>query len=155
MLLRRQPIKINSQPGKPLPLGATVTVDGVNFAVFSENASSVILIILEKEGPASATEITLDPQGNRTGDIWHIHLSGLTPPVRYAFRVDGPFDPEKKGHWFQKEKRLLDPYASAVEGSKDWGSILQNILPPAPRSSGLVILTSLLRVATFITPKVC
>ena len=39
-------------PGKPLPLGATVTSDGVNFSVFSRHASSVILEIFRSASDA-------------------------------------------------------------------------------------------------------
>ena len=38
----------------------------------------------------------------------------------YAFQLDGPYD-EKKGLLFKKENVLLDPYARAVTGQRNWG----------------------------------
>lgn len=39
----------------------------------------------------------------------------------YAYRVDGPWDPEK-GLLFDKKNILLDPYAKAVSGQRTWGT---------------------------------
>jgi glycogen operon protein len=113
--------KFNTAPGKPLPLGATITADGVNFSVFSRHATSIILVLFEKDNPEPLAEIVLDPSTNRTGDIWHIHLAGGDSSVRYSYRAEGPFDTKKKGHWFKKEQLLLDPYANAIEGGEIWG----------------------------------
>ncbi len=109
------------KPGKPLPLGPTIMREGVNFSVFSRNATSISLVLFEKANPKPIAEISLDPAMNRTGDIWHIHLVGVDSSLRYAYRAGGPFDPGGTGHWFQKKKILLDPYARAVEGREIWG----------------------------------
>ncbi|NVL89779.1 MAG: glycogen debranching protein GlgX [Desulfobacterales bacterium] len=111
----------NRQPGRPLPLGASITPDGVNFSVFSRNAESVTLVLFEKASPKAIAEIPLDPDINRTGDIWHIHLIGANRSLRYAYRAAGPFDPKGKGHRFNKKNILLDPYARALEGGETWG----------------------------------
>lgn len=89
--------------------------------MFSRNATSITLVLFEKASPKPVAEISLDPTTNRTGDIWHIHLVGADSSLRYAYRADGPFDPKATGHWFQKEKILLDPYARALEGGDLWG----------------------------------
>ena len=96
---------IFAQPGKPMPHGATIVNDGVNFSVFTRNGTSVILDIFqnpEDENPCFS--YTFDPKINRTGDIWHVFLKGLKAGALYLYRVDGPFNPEK-GHRFNKNTR--------------------------------------------------
>jgi glycogen operon protein len=110
-----------TKPGYPLPLGATVAPEGVNFSVFSRHATDVSLVIFEKANPEPVSEIPLDPALNKTGDIWHIFIVGFDPSLRYAYRVGGPYDPEGGGHRFNKDKLLLDPYARALEGGEHWG----------------------------------
>ncbi len=64
-------------------------------------------------------EFVLDPITNRTGDIWHIHLSGVQHGDLYLYRMDGPYQP-KQGHRFNRYKPLLDPYARALSGGFRW-----------------------------------
>lgn len=109
-------------PGVPLPLGATVLPEGVNFAIFSRHAESVSLVLFKTgEGPRLA-ELVLDPVINRTGDIWHILLYKLDTNLRYGFRVHGPSDPSGTGLYFDRERILLDPYAQALTGGTVWGA---------------------------------
>lgn len=107
-------------PGKPLPLGATVTATGINFSVFSRHATAITLVIFKPGTPDPLVEIAMDPQRNRTGDLWHIHLAGADVSCRYGYKADGLFEPDK-GHRFQGNKVLLDPYARAIEGGEVWG----------------------------------
>ena len=109
------------QRGKPLPLGATMTPEGVNFAVFSRNATSLSLVLFSKGQHQAIAEIALDPKINRTGDIWHVLVVGVDASLRYGYRADGPFDPKGAGRWFNKDNILLDPYAQALEGGEAWG----------------------------------
>ncbi len=105
---------ITATPGKPLPLGSSVTETGANFAIFSRNATHVWLMLFDD--PAAQTplyEFGLNPTTNRTGDIWHIHLSGVEHGQLYLYRMAGPYQPEK-GHRFNRHKPLLDPYARAL-----------------------------------------
>lgn len=103
-------------PGKPLPLGATVTSDGVNFSVFSRHASAVILEIFRSASDAEpAVSYTLNRNHNRTGDVWHVLARGLRPGALYLYRVDGPFRPQE-GLRFNVHKYLVDPYAKALSG---------------------------------------
>ena len=94
--------------------GALVMGQGVNFSIFSKNATRVTLEIYEK-----ATDTTplytyeLNPKINKTGSTWHVYLGGVTQGQYYGWRVDGPFDPEN-GHRFNYSKLLLDPYAKSV-----------------------------------------
>jgi len=110
-----------TKPGQPLPLGPTVSPEGVNFSIFSRNATSLSLVLFEKASPKPVAEIPLNPDINRTGDIWHIFIVGLDLSLRYGYRADGPYDPAGEGHWFNKENLLLDPYARALEGGEVWG----------------------------------
>jgi isoamylase len=106
--------------GEPLPFGATVLNNGVNFAVFSRNATSVILLLFTKaEDYKPFAELVLDPVQNKTGDVWHIRIEGIPEGVFYLYRVDGPYKPEE-GHRFNRYKVLLDPFAKALTGSFTW-----------------------------------
>ena len=109
---------IKTDKGSPLPLGATVTSEGVNFALFSRYATSVSLVLFEKENGKPSAEIPLDTQINKTGDIWHVVVPSVTHGARYAYRVTGPAG---NGHRFNDEQLLLDPYARALEGGEVWG----------------------------------
>ena len=106
--------------GRPLPSGAYHRHGGVNFSLFSRNATRVWLELFERpEDAEPAMAIELDPQRNRTGDMWHVWLKGVTYGQLYAFRVEGPYLPEK-GHRFNRRKLLLDPYSAALHGTSRW-----------------------------------
>ncbi|MGH2749262.1 MAG: glycogen debranching protein GlgX [Actinomycetota bacterium] len=101
-------------PGVPYPLGATWDGEGTNFAVFSEHATAVELCLFaEGEGEIRIELTEID------SFVWHCYLPGVAPGQRYGYRVDGPFDPEK-GHRFNRNKLLLDPYAKSIDGDVDW-----------------------------------
>ena len=107
-------------PGKPMPLGASLAGDGVQFAVFSRHATAVSLLLFDRaEDAAPAAELPLDPERHRTGDIWHAHVPGLRAGQCYLYRVDGPYAP-RAGHRFNPNRLLLDPYAKAITGSFTW-----------------------------------
>ncbi|HFQ91027.1 MAG TPA: glycogen-debranching protein, partial [Desulfobulbus sp.] len=100
------------EPGSPLPLGATRTPTGVNFAIFSRHATAVTLVLGNGATPGSEVmEIPLIRQEHRTGDIWHAHLTDLPPGTCYGYRVAGPHDPRGSGHFYDDRLVLLDPYA--------------------------------------------
>lgn len=120
---------LTAAPGSALPFGATPVRSGINFSVFSRNAASVILdIFAAQDDSAPIFSYALDPATNRTGDMWHVCIQGLKPGALYLYRVDGPFEP-KKGHRFDRNQYLLDPYAKAVTDT----SIFAN-LPPGYRT---------------------
>jgi glycogen operon protein len=106
--------------GSPMPLGAHESNDGVNFAIFSHYASRVRLEFFNyPEDAAPARAIDLDSVRNRTGDIWHIWVKGIVSGQLYAYRVDGPYEPNK-GHRFNFKKLLLDPFATAISQPPLW-----------------------------------
>ena len=102
-------------PGKPTPLGATYDGKGVNFAIYSENATEVELCLFTEQDH----EIRL-PLKEVHNQIWHGYLPGLQPGQRYNYRVHGDFLP-KQGHRFNRKKLLLDPYAEAITGDIGYG----------------------------------
>ena len=105
---------IKIYPGKPVPLGTVVVDSGVQFSVFSRHGNSVGLLFFDSdEDKNPGKEIILDPEKNRTGDIWHVFIYGAEPGDLYMYTVDGPLEPEA-GHRFDKSIFLLDPYAKAV-----------------------------------------
>jgi isoamylase len=101
-------------PGKPYPLGATPSSKGTNFAIYSENATSVRVCLFDDDGK----QIDCVELKEQTAFVWHGFLSGIMPGQRYGYRVDGPWDPEH-GLRFNPSKLLLDPYAKAISGQVD------------------------------------
>jgi isoamylase len=96
--------------GRRFPLGATVFGEGVNFSVFSRQASRVELLLFDDAAAARSTRvIDLDARQHRTYHYWHVFVPGVGPGQVYAFRASGPFVPEH-GLRFDPDKVLLDPY---------------------------------------------
>jgi isoamylase len=104
------------EAGRPYPLGATHDGSGVNFALFSANATSVELCLFADKGKREAERIVLP---EFTDEIWHGYVPGLKPGQLYGYRVHGPYAPEA-GHRFNRHKLLLDPYAKALQGRIGW-----------------------------------
>jgi glycogen operon protein len=99
------------EPGRTHPLGATPDAGGVNFALFSEFATEVELLIFdEHDCPEPVQVIRLSPETNKTFHIWHVYVRGLSHGAHYAYRVNGPQNIHE-GHRFDAEKVLVDPYA--------------------------------------------
>ena len=110
----------NVREGSPLPLGTEEKGGGVNFAIFSRYASRVRLEFFDHpEDAASSRAIDLDSTHNRTGDVWHVWVKGIGSGQLYAYRVDGPYEPNN-GHRFNFKKLLLDPFASAISQLPSW-----------------------------------
>ena len=100
--------------GRSSPLGATVVPCGVNFSVFSRNASRIELLLFDRVDDAlPASVIGMEAATNRTLDYWHILVPGLRPGQLYGFRAQGPFEPQI-GMRFDPGKVLLDPYGRGV-----------------------------------------
>ncbi len=100
--------------GRVAPLGATVSHDGVNFSIFSREATAVELLLFDQEDDAKPTRsITIDPATNRTYHYWHVFVPGVGAGQIYAYRIQGPLDPAN-GLRFDPTKILLDPYGRGV-----------------------------------------
>ncbi len=103
-------------PGKAFPMGASFDGEGVNFAVFSANAEAIDLCLFSEDGRKELSRLRFR---ERDGDVWHMHVRGLTPGTRYGFRAQGPYQPEQ-GHRFNPNKLLIDPYAKKLDGRLRW-----------------------------------
>ncbi len=104
-------------PGSPYPLGATWDGLGVNFALFSENATKVELCLFNHENDTQETCRIVLPE--YTNHVWHAYLPNIQPGQLYGYRVYGPYAPER-GHRFNPNKIMLDPYAKAIVRYADW-----------------------------------
>jgi glycogen operon protein len=104
-------------PGQPDPLGATWNGAGVNFALFSEHATQVELCLFDS--PAASSESRRIRLPENTNQVWHGYFPDLRPGQLYGYRVHGPYEP-KRGHRFNANKVVLDPYALAIGRDVRW-----------------------------------
>ena len=113
-----QPSRIRE--GRPTPLGATWNGVGVNFAVFSANATKIELCLFDQLGETELERIELPEY---TNEVFHGFLPDARPGQIYGFRAHGPYEPAS-GHRFNPNKLLLDPYAKSMVGHLDWNPAL-------------------------------
>jgi glycogen operon protein len=135
------PDRIDNQPthqygqyqlraGKPYPFGASIVRNGVNFAIFSRHAVSCTLVLFRHGEPTPMAEIPF-PKEFMVGDVFTMTVFGLDSSERdfeYGFRMEGLFAPHR-GHWFNPDHILLDPYAKAIGGRDVWGEYVESIYP--------------------------
>ena len=107
--------------GHPFPLGTTFMTGGINFAVFSKNATDVTLVLFDSGGVNPIAEFPFDSRYNRTGDIWHALIKGLPANIEYGYRVNRKQNDNKNIHRFDSSKILIDPYAKALTSGNNWG----------------------------------
>ncbi|BAW97665.1 isoamylase [[Synechococcus] sp. NIES-970] len=106
--------------GKPFPFGATLVPGGINFSIYSSYATSCILVLFEKHAKEPLIEIPF-PTEFRIGNVYCMIVFDLDyENLEYGYRMDGPND-FKEGHWFDKSKILMDPYARSIGGRDVWG----------------------------------
>ena len=115
--------------GAPYPLGATWDGQGVNFALFSEQADAVELCLFDHPDAADQSEII--ELTERTNQVWHCYLPGVGPGQLYGYRVRGPYEPEQ-GLRFNAAKVVLDTYAKAVTGPVRWDDTPYGYAPGSP-----------------------
>src|SRR3954451_8661495 len=108
-------------PGRPYPLGATWDGAGVNFALFTEHATKVELCLFDK--PDATQESQRLEVREYTDQVWHLYLPDLLPGQLYGYRIHGPYEPAK-GHRFNPNKVVLDPYAKAIGRDLRWDDSL-------------------------------
>jgi glycogen operon protein len=108
-------------PGEPYPLGATWNGAGFNFALFSEHAKKVELCLFDSPDSKRETQRVTLPEC--TDQVWHVFLPDLLPGQLYGYRVHGLYDPAK-GHRFNANKVLLDPYVKAIGRELKWADEL-------------------------------
>jgi isoamylase len=122
---------MDTWPGKPTPMGATLDAQGTNFAVYSASATagSISLCLYSEDG----TE-TREPLTARTGDTWHVYIPGIVAGQRYGYRVDGPWNP-RAGLWGNEAKLLDDPWSLAFDGVWDGDSAAITHAPGDPTTA--------------------
>ncbi len=104
----------------PFPLGATLKEKGVNFAIFSENATGVDLHLFDHANDDEPSAVI--PLYN-TFNVWHVFVPGATAGQLYGYKVHGAYEPEN-GHRFNGNKLLIDPWAKALSGTIEWDDSL-------------------------------
>ena len=111
---------LNVRAGRVNPFGATLVPGGVNFSIFSRNATSCTLVLFQKGAAEPFAELPF-PEEFRIGDVYAMTVFGLDhESLEYGYRMDGPFDPNT-GHRFNKNVVLMDPYAKVIGGRDVWG----------------------------------
>jgi isoamylase len=106
----------NLLPGKPYPQGATWDGTGVNFSLYSEGATGVELCLFDDIDSSDCEIVALRES---TAYVWHCYIPGIKLGQIYAYRVHGPYEPER-GLRFNAAKLLIDPYAKAISGKLNW-----------------------------------
>lgn len=99
---------VRTGSGYAFPLGATRSTVGVNFSLFCRHARKVVLGLFLPEEKAPYLEITLHPQSNRTGDIWHILVTAIPEGALYAYKIDN------------SDTWVIDPYAQGISTTNEW-----------------------------------
>jgi glycogen operon protein len=106
--------------GRPLPFGASLVAGGINFSIYSSEATCCTLVLFQKGAETPTVEIPF-PEEFRIGNTWSMAVFGLdVESTEYGYRMDGPWDPGR-GQRFDKTRILLDPYARAIGGRDVWG----------------------------------
>ncbi|MBI4654177.1 MAG: glycogen debranching protein GlgX [Nitrospirae bacterium] len=132
--------------GKHFPLGATLCDSGVNFAIYSQHASEVFLLLFDRPDKEPTDIIRLE---TRTKYVWHTFVHGLGHGKFYGYKIRGDYNPAY-GFRFNESKLLIDPYAKALTGkTRD----IDNLLLPYDPNSPYKDLSLDMRDNTRIVPK--
>ena len=114
LMLHRHPAL---QFSHPLPYGAILHDNGVQFAIFSRSATAMRVLLYDQVTDREPSEVIVFDRGtDRWGDIWSVFVPGIGAGQLYHLQADGPYDPES-GQRFDRSARLIDPYARALAGS--------------------------------------
>lgn len=119
----------------PVPYGAHVVAEGVQFTMFSRNGTRVWLMLFDSPDDATPTEeFELTAEKNRIGDVWHLHVDDAREGQYYLYRMEGQ-TPRDVANFFDPDQWLLDPYALAISGSPRWGDA-RGMQPGKPPKNG-------------------
>lgn len=128
MRAKNNQLKLNQEKAQPMPMGATIRSNGVNFAVNAEREVELFLCLYQKGDTMPLYKFLVPPE-NRVGDVRYIYIEGLHPQQwEYSF-----FCREKKKNGEQVELPLADAYAKKVIGREQWG-----VLPKTPLRYGFL-----------------
>ncbi|MBB5954348.1 glycogen operon protein [Saccharothrix tamanrassetensis] len=111
---------LSVRSGRLMPFGATEVPGGVNFSVYSNNATAMTLVLFRRGERGPFAELPF-PAEFRIGGVYAMTVFGIDPETtQYGYRADGPFRPEE-GHRFDATRILVDPYAKVLNGQEIWG----------------------------------
>lgn len=111
---------MQTRAGRSYPIGATVEAGGVNFCVYSRNATAIELLLFDAADAASPTQVIwLGDLQNRTYHYWHTFVEGIGAGQLYGYRAYGPYLPQQ-GLRFDPTKLLVDPYALATANNENY-----------------------------------
>ena len=113
---------VRKTAGQSSPLGATVRANGVNFSVYSRNASSIELLFFEREDDGKPERvIVIDPVTNRTYHYWHVFVPEARRGRSMPIASREPFDPARdcdlipiRYCWTHTAAALLFPETTVV-----------------------------------------
>ncbi|HEX5400913.1 MAG TPA: glycogen debranching protein GlgX [Pseudonocardiaceae bacterium] len=107
-------------PGRALPFGTTLVPGGVSFALFSNRASAMTLVLFRRGDREPMAELPF-PADFRVGGVFAMTVYGLdTEMIEYGYRATGPAEPDRLDR-FDPDRVLSDPYANAIGGREEWG----------------------------------
>jgi isoamylase len=131
--------RIQWERGSSTPLGVSRIGKNMNFALFSQYATGIKLCLFSPHANHPFAEISLDPELNRTGYIWHILLKDLpSDQIEYGYKISGPTEDPRM--LFDPNRILSDPYAKGLNTGYQWGHKEYSDRVHTPR--GKVILDS-------------
>lgn len=100
--------------------GSHQSGNAVSFTVNSHGATCCTLLLFKPAEAEPYAKIRI-PRSYRIGDTYSILVFGLKiDEFEYAYQFGGPYEPER-GLLFNQENIILDPYARAVTGQRNWG----------------------------------
>jgi glycogen operon protein len=111
---------VSEGPGAPL-----LTGEGARFSVWAPDAERLWLCLFDAEDRETRL-----PMARNADGLWRVEAAGVRAGARYSYRADGPYDPDA-GLWFDPDKLLLDPYATAIDRAFAYDPVLA-----APRGQG-------------------
>ncbi|MEY6433038.1 glycogen debranching protein GlgX [Thioalkalicoccus limnaeus] len=104
-----------TSPGNWNQAGAVFSDRGVNFCIFSRQATHVELLLFEQDDSLVPFQVVvLDPAVNRTFFFWHVFVEGLPDGIYYGWRVTGANDTQFSGGRCDPDKALIDPWGTTV-----------------------------------------
>jgi len=109
-------------PGKPSPMGCSLSDRGINFAVFSDHGDIMHLILYTNDSNDPMISVSLNSTKNKSGNTWHIEICGLTEKFDYGYQKSGKNYESSSASDISSRKILNDPYARAYSGGEIWGN---------------------------------
>lgn len=130
-----RPVQVSDESSGAIPCfeyalqyGAEPQNGGVNFRIFSRHAREMRILFYDSPEALEPSQIVpIFPETNRWGDVWSLFVPNRGVGSLYHIQADGPFLPEQ-GLRFNRNARLMDPYAKALAGPYLFTS--ENVLVP-------------------------